>query len=189
MDGAAFLYRTPGFFPSGPRRTVIEIVEQVPPPAGPVGHRVQHQVHIGSRAQTQLQPHPAPVSLQRQIIAPRLEKSKDGPTAQKPAGRAVPSLQRVQSQAIPGAKGTDPHPKSAQTKPGEEAQITRRFLPLLQAEGPGAFQGGAYCSSFALTIYWPPLTPPNRYFPSALVLVTATSFSVVAPVWVSLLTW
>ena len=182
MDGAAFLYRTPGFFPSGPRRTVIEIVEQVPPPAGPVGHRVQHQVHIGSRAQTQLQPHPAPVSLQRQIIAPRLEKSKDGPTAQKPAGRAVPSLQRVQSQAIPGAKGTDPHPKSAQTKPGEEAQITRRFLPLLQAEGPGAFQGGAYCSSFALTIYWPPLTPPNRYFPSILVLVVDTSVSVTAPV-------
>lgn len=162
-------------------------MERVPPPEGPMGHRVQHQVHIGSRAQTQLQSHPAPVSLQRQIIAPRLEESKDGSTAQKPVGGAVPSLQRVQSQAIPGAKGTDPHPQSAQAKPGKKAQILVSFLPLLQAEKAGALRSQVYCPSFALTRYWPPLTPPKRYFPSALVLVVATSFSVTAPVWASVI--
>lgn len=158
---------------------VVEAVEQVPPPApGPVFH-IQNHVHIGPRRQPQQQPAAQRPPPQGEQVLPRLQKAEEGPAPPGPPGPAAAPRPGAQGQLVPGIRTAHPHADAAAGIPGQDTEILA-VLPL----PPQAEEGSCgYCSIFALTRYWPPTTPPKRYFPSVLVLVVAIRVSVaVAPV-------
>ena len=107
-------------------------------------------------------------SAQGEEIWTRRQAGKKGLAAgpQLPGGlnAAPPVLQR---HAVPGTAAGYAHPDQTQV-PAEDRTVD-------QGRGTG------YWLTFALTRYWPSVTPPNRYFPSVLVLVAAISCSVVTP--------
>lgn len=159
-----------------PLALIIKTAEQLPPPTPAPALRLQPQAYIGPRRQGESQAAQGTSSpIQRQQIPPRGQKPEDVLLQRGPGPSAAPVL-RTEGQPVPdtGRADSDAHP--AQDITCAQAEIFLSF-PFPQEEEGTADN---YCSSLALTRYWPPTTPPKRYFPSALVLVTAISVSLAA---------
>lgn len=158
---------------------IIKAVKKFPPPAPSPLRRVQPQGHIGPRRQLQRQGTAPPRPLKGEVVGSRLQAAENHPAAAGTSGPAAASLIRAQRQPVPKAWTANQHTNAAPSISGHRAEILTLLLLSPQAEG----DAGNYCSSLALTRYWPPVTPPKRYFPSALVLVVAIRVSTaVAPV-------
>lgn len=141
------------------------------------------QDHIPAWRQFQSQTkQPVPAAQRQKIPARRQKPEIQRPAGVQPAGRpgASPLMERHTVKGLPvGHLNTD----TAQFS-GVGTQGYAGLLILAQAKGAAGQQRGirpSYCSSLALTTYCPAITPPKRYFPSVLVLVVATSVSVVTP--------
>lgn len=168
--------------------SVIQAVEPILPPPIATARFVQHDFRISSRRQMHLQPAQPPAApAQRQPVLPgRQEREDDLSPAEQRAFPAAAPLPLFQQQAVHEAGVPHPHPQGTPGISGEKAQAAVRFPARAKAEASGDGQRVFYCSSLALTRYCPPVTPPNRYFPSALVLVVAISVSTVTPpTWVT----
>ena len=148
----------------------------IPPPDGSGGSRCPPR-------QLQHQAQPAGDPVQGEHIAPRRQKAKNRAWLRPQGmGGARAASAGPEAQPVSGLPILHQQPDGAQSIPGE---ITKNDVGLVlagQTEGTAAQQpAAAYCSSLALTTYAPAVTPPNRYFPSVLVLVTAVRVSVVTP--------
>ena len=89
-------------------------------------------------------------------------------------------MKQKESSALCGARaGALPLHPAAFEKAGETFRRASRSEVNKIARGgvPAPLPSAAYADCFALTIYVPPVTPPKRYLPSALVLVAAMSLS------------
>lgn len=153
-------------------------VPEFPVPAPAVPFRLPQHRHVAPRRQPyqQLQPPAAPLQgehilsgMQKTEMSPADTQQAAVPAAAAPSGpqayrscRAVSCQRYRQAAQQPGRKGT---------------QILGCLPSVTQAEGFPLLKP-AYRSSLALTRYWPAVTPPNRYIPWVLVLVTATRVSV-----------
>ena len=111
--------------------------------------------------------------------SPASRKPKSAPPPPGPPGPAAAPHPGAQGQPVPEIRTAHPHADAAAGIPGQDTEILTVLLLPPQAEEGSC----GYCSILALTRYWPPTTPPKRYFPSVLVLVVAIRVSVaVAPV-------
>lgn len=153
------LVGTPADWSAYSAQLIVKAVEPFTPPAPLPPGRVQPQGHIGARRQRQAQAAQGPAAPnQFQLIPPRRQKGEQG-LPRRPPHPAVASLPRTQGQAVllPGA--AHQYPDRTQGKAGGRAEVFLPFPRSPQAE----WLSGDYCSSFALTRYWPPVTPPKRY--------------------------
>lgn len=111
-------------------------------------------------------------------IVPGPQRAEPGCSLADQGPHLIPAaVLRLQKHFIHGAKILHGQLNAAQNGAGADAQGGIRFR-IVSAK-KNAVHGqqaavGDYCSSFALTRYSPLPTPPNRYFPAALVLVTDT---------------
>lgn len=141
---------------------------------------IYHHVASGRKHNCQLRPDSPPD--QAQAVVARQKASKDcRPTAHRHPGQAAAPFTGMQHHAVrrTGVLQLDAEIAAGICRP--QAQRTVLLCFLLQAKASPAGQYSVYCSSLALTRYSPAPTPPNRYLPAVLVLVTETSCSRVTP--------
>ena len=137
-------------------------------PQGDIGPRRQSQQHLALPA-----PSPCP-----QAIGSGSQEGKHRAAAQHSQTLGA-SRPLTGAKAHPAKGGAKAYLYAAKPVPPGKPQVAHGRLLAAKAEGAAAF----YRSSFALTRYSPEDTLPNRYFPSALVLVVAirVSFRVGSP--------
>ena len=156
---------------------IEEIVKRIaPPPPAIVG--CPPHLHVAARGQTHQQFQTGAPAAHGQHILPRPQETEAGlARTQQVTVPAVAAPPGTQADRVPGTAAGYGHRNTTQQPGRKGAEILLRLLILPQAEGPASLKP-AYCSIFALTIYWPSVTPPNRYIPWVLVLVVATRVSV-----------
>lgn len=139
-------------------------------------------VCITTRRHPDLQEYLPALSADGKQIFPRTEKAKQYPAAGKQppcvtgASRTMRQFDCVKRTIILYAD-----PDTAQPVSGPATQWYICLLLIFQAKSLNCQYPiiRFYCSSFAFTRYSPPVTPPKRYFPIVLVLVTAIRCSCV----------
>ena len=172
------------------RRTEGKAAGRRPVPPAAAGGRVVAQGNLSARRQAEQQADTCPASAKgKKVCAGRQGGEKHlAAGTQLPGGleAALPVLQR---HAVPGTAARYTHPDQTQLPAEGETEILLCLSAASQTEDWTVLQRGGtgYWLTFALTRYSPSVTPPNRYFPSALVLVPAMSCSVVTPPMV--VTW
>lgn len=153
-------------------------MKRIPFPTKVPGTKTAADGHIAAGRKAYRQRKAVTAAADREPIGARRQKAKpDVPeTGQGPHLPAAAAL-HLKNRFIHGANILDGQMDAAQGGAGADAQRGIR-LRITSAEKDAAYRQqaavGDYCSSFALTRYSPPPTPPNRYFPAALVLVTET---------------
>lgn len=166
------------------RRTEGKAASRRPVPPAAAGGRVVAQGNLSARRQAEQQADTCPASAKgKKVCAGRQGGEKHlAAGTQLPGGleAALPVLQR---HAVPGTAARYTHPDQTQLPAEGETEVLLRLSAAGQTEDWTVLQRGGtgYWLTFALTRYSPSVTPPNRYFPSALVLVPAMSCSVVTP--------
>lgn len=161
--------------------TVKEIAERIPAPLTKAMLHGTAQHHIAAWRQPYLDGHAAVSPLQCQQKRSWRQKSKQDLSAAAITAGIHTASQFPQRYAIhwAGIQQEDPN-----ASPGRSPANTQRavFLLIIPHTKAGPFpRRSNYRSFLALTRYAPSTTPPKRYLPAALVLVTATSSSWVEP--------
>ena len=163
---------------------IVGTVTGKPPPAPLTGVGVKAALHIGTGGQMDPQVLPPLGTAEGEQIVPRSQESEiDLLAAQQAVGSLMAAGMTYQPHPAPRAAGAAQHPQGAQGIPLGEAQVLLRLIVVPQAEGDSSSQPAGYWFILALTRYSPPVTPPNRYLPSELVLVVAISSSRPAVTW------
>ena len=151
------------------------------PPVISLPDRVDFDAQRPSRRYAQQQGHHFPVPAKLQNVFPRQQGPEAHTTPLQGSLLAFLTLSPApQTHPITGQGAAHPDFHPAQAPPG--AEDGRTFCPAIRkwVNGSAGKQNAAvffYRSSFALTRYCPPTTPPNKYFPMSLVLVVATRTS------------
>lgn len=178
ISPAPFLRDFPGRTQLKPFFRVEKIMERIPLPAKAPGGKAAADGHVaaGGKAYRQRKAVSAPANYEP--IGARLQKPKpDCPLTGQGPHLPAAAILRLKDHLIHGTNILYGQMDAAQDGAGADAQRGIR-LRIISAEKDAAHGQqavvGNYCSSFALTRYSPPPTPPNRYFPAALVLVTDT---------------
>lgn len=170
---------------NGPRKSfrgpflclIEEIVKRIAPPAPANGGLPPH-LHVAARRQPHQQFQAGTAAAHGQHILPRPQETEAGlARAQQSAAPTIAAPPGTQADRVADAAAGHGHHHAAQQPGRKGTEILLRLLILPQAEEPAGLEP-AYRSSLALTIYWPSVTPPNRYIPWVLVLVMATRVSV-----------
>lgn len=157
---------------------IVGTVTGEPPPAPLSGMGMKAAFHIGTRRQVYPQVLPPLGTAEGEQIVARRQKSKiDFPTIQQTVCAFVAAGVTYQPHPVPELAAATQYPHSAQGILWGKTQVLFCLIITPQAEGSSRSQPAGYWFILALTRYSPPVTPPNRYLPSALVLVVAINSS------------
>ncbi len=153
-------------------------MERIPLPAKVPGAKAAADGRVAAGRKAYRQRKAVPAAAEGEPVGARLQKAKpDVPLAGQGSYLPAAAILRLKDYFIHGTNILYGQMDAAQDGAGADAQRGIR-LRIISAEKDAAHGQqaavGDYCSSFALTRYSPPLTPPKRYFPAALVLVTDT---------------
>lgn len=153
-------------------------MKYIPLPAKASGAKTAADGHIAAGRKAYRQRKAVPAAAEGEPVGARRQKAKPGvPLAGQGPHLPAAAILRLKDHFIHGANILYGQMDAAQDGAWADAQrgIRLRIISAKKdaAHGQQAVVGD-YCSSFALTRYSPPPTPPNRYFPAALVLVTDT---------------
>lgn len=157
---------------------IEKIVKRIPFPPKAPGGKMAADGHVaaGGKVHRQRKAVLAPAEGERIVSRPQRAKPGRSLADQGPHVIAAAVL-RLQKHFIHGTKILHGQLNAAQDGAGADAQggVRLRVVSAKKDTAHGQQAAvGDYCSSFALTRYSPLPTPPNRYFPAALVLVTDT---------------
>lgn len=143
---------------------IKKIVKWIAPPVPADGGFPPH-LHVAARRQPHQQFQTGAAAAHGQHILPRPQKSESGlACAQQSAAPAVTALPWTQANRVVGTTAGYRRRNAAQQPGRKGTEVLLCLLTPPQTEWPAGLKP-AYCSIFALTIYWPSVTPPNRYIP------------------------